>query len=90
MTNRDILAVGTSSGGVEALIHRHLPSYSTSNLHELLAPVPTAASWSRRAQEFEKELGVVRDAIRRLDDIVAREGTRAAVVWFAKQAVVVY
>ena len=76
MTNRDILAVGTSSGGVEALIHRHLPSYSTSNLHELLAPVPTAAS--RRAQEFEKEVGVVRDAIRRLDDIVAREGTRAA------------
>jgi two-component system chemotaxis response regulator CheB len=37
-----------------------------------------AASWSRRAQEFEKELTIIRDAVRRLDDIVAREGTRAA------------
>jgi two-component system chemotaxis response regulator CheB len=37
-----------------------------------------AASWSRRAQDFEKELTVVRNAIRRLDDIAAREGTSAA------------
>jgi two-component system chemotaxis response regulator CheB len=36
------------------------------------------ASWSRRAQEFEKELTVIRDAVRRLDDIVARDGTRTA------------
>jgi two-component system chemotaxis response regulator CheB len=38
----------------------------------------TAASWARRVQEFEKELTVVRDAIRRLDDIASRDGTRAA------------
>jgi two-component system chemotaxis response regulator CheB len=37
-----------------------------------------AASWSRRAKEFEQELKMIRDAIRRLDDIVAGEGTRTA------------
>jgi two-component system chemotaxis response regulator CheB len=37
-----------------------------------------AESWSRRAHEFEKELIVIRDAIRRLDDIAAKAGTDAA------------
>ena len=37
-----------------------------------------AASWSRRSKEFQRELGVVRSAIMRLDEISAREDSRRA------------
>ncbi len=37
-----------------------------------------AASWSRRAEEFEKELDVIRRALRRLDDVALRADRKAA------------
>jgi hypothetical protein len=37
-----------------------------------------AASWSHRGQEFESELKLIRDAIRRLDDTASREEKKAA------------
>lgn len=37
-----------------------------------------AASWSRRAREFERELDIVRRAIRRLDDIASTQDMQAA------------
>jgi two-component system chemotaxis response regulator CheB len=37
-----------------------------------------AASWSERCEEAQRELDVVRDAVRRLDDITARAERRAA------------
>jgi hypothetical protein len=37
-----------------------------------------AASWSRRAREFEDELDVIRSAVRRLDDIAASRELKAA------------
>ena len=37
-----------------------------------------AASWSRRAEESESELKIIRDAVRRLDDIAARDERKVA------------
>jgi two-component system chemotaxis response regulator CheB len=37
-----------------------------------------AASWSRRAREFEDELDIIRSAVRRLDDIAASRELKAA------------
>lgn len=43
---------------------RKLEAQAQRNDHPMLA-----ASWSRRAKEFEQELAVIRDAVRRLDNI---------------------
>jgi two-component system chemotaxis response regulator CheB len=37
-----------------------------------------AATWSRRAREFEEELDVIRSGVRRLDDIAASAELKAA------------
>ncbi|MBX9826471.1 MAG: chemotaxis protein CheB [Xanthobacteraceae bacterium] len=37
-----------------------------------------AASWSRRVHEFQKELDIIRGAIRRLDDLAARQEASTA------------
>jgi len=52
---------------------RKLQAQSERNDQPLLAE-----SWSSRAEEFERELKVIRNAVSRLDDIAAREGIRSA------------
>jgi two-component system chemotaxis response regulator CheB len=37
-----------------------------------------ASSWSRRAEEFERELDIIRGAVRRLDDISAGKASKTA------------
>jgi two-component system chemotaxis response regulator CheB len=52
---------------------RSLEEQAERNNHAMLA-----ASWSHRGQEFESELKLIRDAIRRLEDIASREEKKAA------------
>jgi hypothetical protein len=54
MANRDVLAVGTSAGGVEALMFLVL-----------------AQNWADRAREFEREMDVIRNSVRRMERLAA-------------------
>ncbi|AMN42288.1 chemotaxis protein CheB [Rhodoplanes sp. Z2-YC6860] len=67
--------LGSASRALEErrALARKLEEQATRNDRSMLA-----ASWSQRAKEFEQELKVIRDAIRRLDDIVTREAIRTA------------
>src|SRR5262249_51960646 len=50
---------------------RKLEQQADRDQHHMLA-----ASWARRAREFEDELRVIRSAVRRLDDIAAARESR--------------
>jgi two-component system, chemotaxis family, protein-glutamate methylesterase/glutaminase len=82
MANRDVLAIGTSAGGVEASLLRALEErvalarklyrQGIDSGHRLLAE-----TWADKAREFEREMDVIRGSIRRMDSIAAAEDVKA-------------
>ena len=67
MANRDVVAIGTSAGGVEVLLFARFRAKGFQ--HGFPASI-LVTSWSRR--ELQKETDVISDATKRLDRMAAQ------------------
>jgi hypothetical protein len=67
MANRDIVATGTSAGGVEVLL---FAKFLAKGFQHGFPASMLVTSWSRR--ELQKETDVIWDAIKRLDRMAAQ------------------